>query len=506
MPALATSKRKFEKLLDSLTPPAPRGTDRTSTPPSSSPANKENRDEDNAAGDPTTPSRSAKRIRLSAQARRTPTTIRSTGTTTTFSPSRRTRLLHTPSKTTMEDKPQDAEKREPPNYAPWSHDLFLERLKTFADVLIWTSKPDEVNEVQWAKRGWSCESVNKVACKGGCERRLAIVLRPKRKDKEGFEIEGSEDYSVDVDEGLVKRYQELIVTAHEEYCLWRLDKCKDDIYRLPIARPSIWQPQIAHRYHSFTPISTSVPSPAQLLHTLKIPYFAKHLPANLNFTRSETPTSNSSDAPLDHRFLAFALHGWSAHPSTHNPTATCSACFRRIPLWLFQSNTSDAAKETEAPADSSPRGLDLIGNHRDYCPWVNGGSQCMPGELGGLPAWRILEIVVGNWIARRVGDEGGDEAADVSQEANGPSTPTAGGGGGAGIAPLGGNGTSKPMHSHSSRPSSAAQGSEGGSSRKSREEVEKQDKARFARLRELTRGLTRMKKRRDRVGGQGLGG
>ena len=52
--------------------------------------------------------------------------------------------------------------------------------------------------MEWAKRGWVCEGWNTVACKGGCEQRVVVILRPKRKDKDGKEIDNSEDMSMEV--------------------------------------------------------------------------------------------------------------------------------------------------------------------------------------------------------------------------------------------------------------------------------------------------------------------
>lgn len=116
--------------------------------------------------------------------------------------------------------------RKAPNFQPYSQEQFLERLKSFADVKKWTTKPDSINEVEWAKRGWSCETWNTVACKGGCEKRVAVKLRPKRKDANGKEIETSEDLTLEVDDALVQRYAELIVDAHFEDCLWRKRGCQ----------------------------------------------------------------------------------------------------------------------------------------------------------------------------------------------------------------------------------------------------------------------------------------
>lgn len=132
---------------------------------------------------------------------------------------------------------------------PRSQAQFLARLRTFADVRQWTSKPEAVGEVEWAKRGWLCVGVNMVACKGGCEKRVVVGLRAVAKDEEGVEVEGSEDFSVDVgeseytvpvqefplttspaDDELVRRYVDIIVTGHEESCLWRGAGCGGKLY------------------------------------------------------------------------------------------------------------------------------------------------------------------------------------------------------------------------------------------------------------------------------------
>ena len=116
--------------------------------------------------------------------------------------------------------------RKAPNFQPYSQDMFLERLKTFADVKKWTTKPDAISEVEWAKRGWSCDTWNTVACKGGCEKRVAVKLRPKRQAADGRDIETSEDLSYDVAPSLVDRYKSSIITGHSEDCLWRKAGCQ----------------------------------------------------------------------------------------------------------------------------------------------------------------------------------------------------------------------------------------------------------------------------------------
>ena len=219
-PALATSKRKFHKLLDNLTASASTtslastlqesNTSSTSLvlPGSPEPPNKRPRSSNISLERQRNISESQERIRLLKEEMLTPRregTVRLVGSKQTPAPS-------TP--------------RKEPNFQPYSQEQFLARLWTFADVKKWTTKPDAIGEVEWAKRGWSCDTWNTAACKGGCEMRVAIKLRPKRKNAQGEDIEMSEDLAVDVDKALVQRYQDLIVSAHTEDCLWRKRGCQ----------------------------------------------------------------------------------------------------------------------------------------------------------------------------------------------------------------------------------------------------------------------------------------
>lgn len=162
--ALETTKRKFHNLLDNLTKPPP-----TSLSDAPSMLNQP----------------AAKRVRLEPRTRhpRPTSTISLVSSRDSGDVVKATASSSEPSK---------------PYYVPWSHEFFLQRLKTFADVTMWSPKPDNINEVAWAKRGWTCAGINTVACKGGCEQRVVVGLRPRRKDTNGEEIADSEDYGVEV--------------------------------------------------------------------------------------------------------------------------------------------------------------------------------------------------------------------------------------------------------------------------------------------------------------------
>jgi hypothetical protein len=78
-------------------------------------------------------------------------------------------------------------------FAPWDRTQFLTRLSSFRHVDKWTAKPRPINEVQWAKRGWSCYGRERVKCIGACGKELVIKLSaPDSEDSQAEYIdEGS---------------------------------------------------------------------------------------------------------------------------------------------------------------------------------------------------------------------------------------------------------------------------------------------------------------------------
>ena len=231
-PALATTKRKFDMLLDRLQNANASTTSLANTlresnasttslaqPSTPEPASKRNRSSD-IAMDRSRQVSGSERIQQIKSQLLTPRKEGLDRAASTASAG------YSPSSVRVVGQQQPVTPRKPANYQPYSQEQFLARLKTFADVKKWTNKPDQLGEVAWAKRGWSCDSWNTVACKGGCEKRLVVRLRPKRKDGQGKELDMSEDLTAEVDKALVDKYQELILDAHHEDCLWKKRGCQ----------------------------------------------------------------------------------------------------------------------------------------------------------------------------------------------------------------------------------------------------------------------------------------
>lgn len=89
--------------------------------------------------------------------------------------------------------------------------------------------------------------------------------------------------------------------------------------------------------------------------------------------------------------LALSILGWEAETGHIKGLVTCSACFRRLGLWLFQKRKSSSLTDTDEMKDEAATitSLDVIREHRDYCPWINSASQ-----NGDKPGWEILVSVL----------------------------------------------------------------------------------------------------------------
>lgn len=131
-------------------------------------------------------------------------------------------LRRTSSGTAMAD-----EHNKPPNFAPWDRMQFLQRLETFRYVDKWMGKPEMVNEVQWARRGWSCVGKERVGCVGGCGKEVVIKLEeddtPNRDSGDilSADAEDQGQWRESAQDELLMKYAEIIVTGHETNCLWR---------------------------------------------------------------------------------------------------------------------------------------------------------------------------------------------------------------------------------------------------------------------------------------------
>lgn len=425
--AIATSKRKFHKLLDSIT--AASNTLSTS------------QQRDNATGGANANGTLTAREKLELASERARKRLRPSTSSTSLSATLRPSYNRTTNTSTMSlprnmsssNLVSDGAKDDKniPNFAPWSQETFLARLKTFSKVSDWYPKPEVIGEVHWAKRGWSCVDVNTVACKGGCERRVVVKLDTtgtvvkKALSKEagaGAAVDNTEDDEevdeTELEQALAERYQDEIVNGHTETCLWRKAACKDDIYRLSLVRPIVWKPQLHDGYTSLLGVASSIKDIA-IKSTINAD--GSFLPYERLVSELPTDVIPSSDAEesLKARALEIALHGWHGTTEYRTELLNCETCFQRIGLWMYQpgyrpGKTNDKSNEDD-PDDEGDMKINLVEMHREHCPWRNSVSQKATGSLAGLNASQILHRVVSTWTKeqRRKSSEQQEVLEDV---------------------------------------------------------------------------------------------
>ncbi|KAI0518074.1 C3HC zinc finger-like-domain-containing protein [Xylaria bambusicola] len=292
--------------------------------------------------------------------------------------------------------PQKATPNEPPRYCPSDRDALIRRLGTFQELTEWTPKPDKINEIEWAKRGWVCQGGERVRCTL-CNKELLVKINNTKivDGKQVPMVVGS-----DVEQGLAKRYSELIIEAHEEDCLWRRHGCDDSLLRLPLAVPQTALTSLRERYDDLCTRSSFLPYIFNLRLSPALDIKAAHAQLPPTFFTKPTPPSTNSSTPNDVA-LTLALTGWQGLTNSRigavPNTATCATCLRRLGLWMFKSKEVDEATgEVLVPAPMDH--LDPVREHRFFCPWRSATAQQNPGAKtkDTKAGWEILAQTLKN--------------------------------------------------------------------------------------------------------------
>lgn len=247
------------------------------------------------------------------------------------------------------------------HYLPSSRVAFLQRLETFRDVTKWhVPSTDPINAAAWAKRGWTCVDTDTVCC-GTCKERLHIdlslddeLLETRQKDdgqeqRESAEKEDSFALSSEIYDTIVGRYQDMIITAHTESCLWRKRGCDSSIQRIEgLLNTTSAISGLKARYESIMERPDELSQVESLPST---PIVDSHELERFRF-RAETPP--------DVNALKLAICGWERKC---DEVIECRHCFRSLGLWLYRGDSPAIEK------------MDAVGNHLEYCPWRSTETQ-----------------------------------------------------------------------------------------------------------------------------------
>ncbi|KAL4895223.1 C3HC zinc finger-like-domain-containing protein [Aspergillus ambiguus] len=375
--AVETKKRKFHRVLESLTQPS---TPDSATKPSSTTA------KDRSAAD-----FSLKRPRLGrddgselATARRAILKVTRAGSraSSTSSSSR-------------------------PTFVPWDRERFLERLETFRRVNWWSPKPAAINEVEWAKRGWICTDASRVTCVGGCGGSVVVKLPDELDELDGYDMEKVQERK-EVRAKLVDEYVSLLLQGHAESCPWKNRSCDATIHRLPLANPDTAITGLQSRYSRVAKLADQLPaqdiiqSPdsfdiEEMLSIFPVEKFQDPEPqADGPEAHTVHPTSEAQETPqnlhptplsVNKTAFSLAFFGWDTVSDGAAGLLGCRSCFRRLGLWMYRPKENGGAPLYDS--------LDLAQEHMEYCPWICGTAQSGTGKASDkeddlASGWQLL--------------------------------------------------------------------------------------------------------------------
>lgn len=244
---------------------------------------------------------------------------------------------------------------------------------------------------------------------------------------------------VGVEDAIVDKYVELIVESHEESCLWRQRGCdgeferngrntllivEDSIFKMPLNNAATTLEVLRHRYDELATRKETLPYyfNLRLPEAYNVEDVLSHLPPDFFKQKALTTEESSTSSEINKIAFTMALFGWQRHNheklGNQPGSVSCQACFRVLGLWLFKSKEVNEAGEETVPA--AVNCLDVVTEHRDYCPWRSAESQSGPNSLtGSLPGWEVLLRVIKNDHYLRSNKEGSAKKTRLQR----PSTP-----------------------------------------------------------------------------------
>ncbi|KAJ5773182.1 hypothetical protein N7457_008078 [Penicillium paradoxum] len=370
--ALESKKRKFHRVLESLSKPST--PDNAPKPAPVAPA---------TARDRLSAHLSIKKVRLSSTDRSDLTAVRN-------SIQKITRPAH---------RIASASSNKRPTFVPWDRERFLERLETFRRVDRWTSKPSPINEVKWAKQGWICTDVMRVTCVSDCGGAVVVKLPDEIDELDGFDIEKVEERK-EVRARLVDEYAKMLSSGHGETCPWRNKSCDATIQHLPLTNYDTALAGLHQRYTNIARMGDKLPADdiVQTPEGLDLDALIKGLPKEWSKEIEEPVVSANGETqagsgdnqesaeipqPMNRVALALALLGWNTASDGAAGLVECGACFRRLGLWMYKpKDNGDVTVYTS---------LDVANEHMEYCPWIEKIAQSGTGR----PNEKVAELRAG---------------------------------------------------------------------------------------------------------------
>ncbi len=205
----------------------------------------------------------------------------------------------------------------------------------------------------------------------------------------------------------------------------------DTIFKLPLSHAATVIENLQGRYTQLCERKDKLPYMFNLRapEQLDVDVISRYLPSNFFSPPSkDLATTNSQPTEINKPALLMALFGWEGYVhdqlGAQLDSVSCQACFRVLGLWLFKSKkVNEAGEEVLGPVVN---GLDVVMEHRDYCPWRNAASQnghsSTKTSASTMSGSEIILRVLKNDQCLRMANEGGKLSKQSSTDNNSENT------------------------------------------------------------------------------------
>lgn len=160
------------------------------------------------------------------------------------------------------------------------------------------------------------------------------------------------------------------------------------IHRLPVTNSDIAITGLQKRYLNLSKMGDKLPSDdiIQTSEAFNVDDMIGNLPESFQREQQSEPSQEAASAeaqsnpsqqpeivsPINKAAFTLAFFGWDTVADGAAGLAECTACFRRLGLWMYKPK-----KDGSAPVYDF---MEVASEHMEYCPWINGQAQSGTGS------------------------------------------------------------------------------------------------------------------------------
>lgn len=160
----------------------------------------------------------------------------------------------------------------------------------------------------------------------------------------------------------------------------------------------------------------------ELPESLSLPELSKIMPprvlsdVNPNDVEVDSREKEITATPVNMVAFALALFGWDVCGDAAAGLVSCTACFRRLGLWMY--------KPKDDGRSSIYAHLNIADEHLEYCPWINAKTQTGRERKGvtSYSGWQLLEQAIHTahqrkiWLGGDLTSRPGSSASSAPEE------------------------------------------------------------------------------------------